>query len=349
LILVMALVLPAFAKSEPAPAPTPAPAPKPAEPTTLKFAYMMPKGMSLAAGFDWFGPEFEKRTDGRYKVEMYPGGVLFQTDASLDSVKKGVAEITMSSIGNFEKAFPLSSATLNPTVGFPGSEKGLKAAWQAFWEMYNKFPEIQNEYKDYKLLWYYQLQPYNLVSLKKEIHMPTDFKGLKVGGSGTRMEIVKAGGGAEVKQVPPDAYMNMDKKLVDASFITFSQTGIYKVYEIANYFYDLNFGSGAIPVLMNMDAWNAMSEEDQKIMDGIWPDAADVSAKAMEASSDKGVKGILAEGKKITVPTLEETLAWQKSAAPVFESWAATSKSLGAKNPEAILAEWIKLSNAYKP
>ncbi len=328
-VLVAALVLPGLVKTALA------------APKKIKFAYMMPKGRSIAKGFDWFGPEFEKRTEGRYKVEIYPGGILFKTPASLDSIKKGVAEIAMSSIGAFERTYPLSTVTTLPALGFPGTAGGLMAADKAFWEMYKRYPGVQREFKDFKLLWYFQLNNYILVS-KKEIRLPSDLKGKKVGGTGSRNTLVEMLGGAPVEQIPPEAYLNMDRGVVDISFLSLSQLGVYKTWEVAKYYLNYGFGGGAIPILMNLKAWNAMPPKDQRIMEETWADAAVVANKVMEAGQVRGVKGIKKGGGIFIEPTAAEKVAWEAAAKPLFDKWIDDAKARGASNPEEVLGYWKK-------
>ena len=306
----------------------------------------MPKGVSIAAGFEWFGPEFNKRTEGRYKVEIYPSSTLVSIPAQLDSVKSGVCEIVMSSVGGFPRDFPLTAVVNMPTLALPAEtvEESLKA-FQAGWEFYNTFPEIQAEFKPYKLIYPILLPTYHIVSKKKEIHSAADFRGMKIGGSGAKMELVTANGGAAVQQVPPMAYANMDKGVIDAAFITFSQVSDFRMQEIADYFYNQDFGSGLIIVLMNWNAWNALSPQDQKIMGETWADAIKVSATGSVSDEAKGKKAILDASKKITNPTAVEAAAWAKGAEPATRKWRddAISAGVDSATVEKIYNGWLKI------
>jgi len=75
----------------------------PAAVKTIKFSYTMPKGASIGAGFEWWGPEFEKRTNGRYKVEIYPAQTLVKIQAALDAVKTGAVELAFTTTATFTK------------------------------------------------------------------------------------------------------------------------------------------------------------------------------------------------------------------------------------------------------
>lgn len=195
----------------------------PAAQKILRFAYSSPSKRSMSYGWEWLGPEFGKRTNGRYKIEYYPGETLFKMAAGYDSIASNVAQITHIAVGTYETRLPLSNVALLPTLDFPSTLKGRIAASKAFMEMYQKFPQLQDEYKEVKLFGYHQQYPYILVSKKKEVYLPEHFRGLKVGGSGGKMVLVSNNGGADVNQALPDAYMNTDKGVVDVSFASWSQ------------------------------------------------------------------------------------------------------------------------------
>ncbi len=341
LILIAALILPASAQ-------TSKPASSPAEQKILRFAYSSPSKRSMSYGWEWLGPEFGKRTNGRYKVEYYPGETLFKMAAAYDSVASNVAQITHVALGAYETRLPLSNVTLLPTLDFPSTLKGRTAATKAFMEIYQKFPQIQREYGGVKLFGYHHQYPYILASKKKEVFLPQHFKGLKIGGTGTKMLLVSSNGGADVHQVPPDAYMNMDKGVVDASFASWSQIELYKIAEAAKYFYDFGFGAGAFAMIMNLNTWNGMSPEDQKTFMELWLQAFDMANKNMWVEIERGMKTAADKGAKIRKPTETEITAWRKAAAPVMEKWIADAKKAGAKDPEAVLAEWQRLLQAYK-
>ena len=189
-------------------------------PKIIRFAYSMPAKKSHSYGWEWMGPEFEKRTNGRYKVEYYPGETLFKMAAAYDSILANVAQICNVSVGQIEKRLPLSNVALLPTLDFPTTLKARMAAGRAFMEMYQKLPQLQAEWSGVRLFGFQMLAPYILASKKKEVYLPEHFKGYKVGGTGLRMRLVTNNGGVDINQVPPDAYMNMDKGIVDGSFMS---------------------------------------------------------------------------------------------------------------------------------
>jgi TRAP-type C4-dicarboxylate transport system substrate-binding protein len=338
--LLVALLLPACTKSESGTV----------TPKTLKFSYTQPKGASVAKGFEWFGPEFEKRTDGRYKIEIYPSSTLVSTTAALDAVKSGVCEIVMTSVGSFPKDFPLTSVASLPTLGFYAKTADDSVnTYKAAFEFCTTIPEIQNEFKNFKLLQAMCLDPYNVISKKTAIHSAADFKGLKVGGSGGKMELVSGNGGAAVQQVPPNTYDNMQKGLIDAAFVNFSQVGDYHLYDLADYYYTQDFGGGFMVILMNWNAWNAMSSKDQKILMETWQDAGKVSGQGSLDSIAAGKDATRKAGKTITDPTAAEKAAWVTASAPAFTKFRKDAAALGAddKTLDKILTSWQTIHDKY--
>lgn len=330
-----------------APASTAAPA---AGVKKIKFSYTMPKGASIGAGFEWFATEFPKRTNGRYTVETYPSNTLVPVTGALDAIKSGTCELIGTSTGTFPKNFPLTLVAAIPTLGFPG---GVDASYaegsKALWDLYNAVPDIQNEFKGVTPIWLMCLDPYNLVSKKKEIHAPADFKGLKVGGSGAKMDMVSASGGVPVEMQPPQSPDMLQKATVEAAFLTFSQVNDYKIFEVCDYFYRQDFGCGTYIILMNTNFFSSMSKEDQKILSDTWVEANMVGGKSSMEGVLKGIQVTKDAKKTVAVATAAESAAWEKAADVAIEKWKADAKAVGMTDAvlSNVIAKWKEVRAAH--
>ncbi len=271
--------------------------------------------------------------------------------AALDSVKKGVAEIVMTSHSTFPKDFALTLVMGIPTLGFPmNSEKEVQDASAASWELFNTVPEIKAENTaGFVPLHFLILDPYNLMSRKKEIHSAKDFQGMKVGGSGAKMDIVTENGGAKVQMIPPDSYTMMDKGVVEAGFLTFAQVFDYKLTELCSYFYTMDFGCGQHNIVMNKDAWASMTPADQKILMDTFKDSVVISAQGSADNIVKGKKMVTDAGYKITDPTPAERKAWEDAATPAIASWIKDAKAVGIDQAvcDKVLAAWKQIRAKY--
>lgn len=266
LIIMLSLVLSACTQPTPTPAPTPTPtpSPKPVEPVKLKFAYTMPLKTTLSVGWHWWAEEIEKQTQGRIKFEFYPSGTLFPMEAAVDSIKGGVADLGMIAASTHAKSFPLIGITGLPLLGFPDTLEGNIAGSNAVFAVINKFPELQKQTSEFKWLFAFVTPNRGLVTKTKEVHLPGDLKGLKIGGSGSVIDFAAMQGAAKVVVVPPDSYTSLEKGVVDGMFLTKGQAHDYKIFEISKYFVDYTFGQGCMLVAMNMNSWNKISAGDQR-------------------------------------------------------------------------------------
>jgi TRAP-type C4-dicarboxylate transport system substrate-binding protein len=222
-------------------------------------------------------------------------------------------------------------------------------AYQAQWEWINTVPEVKAEYKDFKLLWPFQLDSYRLFIRMggKKVHKAEDFNGQKVGGSGVKMELVTANGGASVHVIPPQSYMNYEKGIIDSGFFTFSQVWDYKLCEVCDYFYAQDFGGGCIIVTMNWNAWNAMSPEDQKIMEDSWADATVECVNGSLEDDTLGKQYIKDSGMEITYPTPEEITAWEEDNYPAVDKWMNDARAAGIADPYSFLKKWKDIRAKY--
>jgi TRAP-type C4-dicarboxylate transport system substrate-binding protein len=300
--------------------------------------------------FDWWGPEFTKRSEGRYKIELYPANSLISSTAALDSVKKRVAEIIVTSTSTFPKDFPLNMVTNIPTLGFPVNtyDQTFKC-WDAQDEFYNTYPELQAEFKDFKLLLRFGITVSHLLTKSKEVHYPADLKGMRIGGSGDVMQMVADNGGAAVNQVPPDAYLNFDKGLVDGAFVSYMQIADHKLYSVAKHLYDQDYGQGTMLVMMNWEAWNAMTPQDHKLMEDTWAEARDKAARYLVDAQSAVLETPDFKKLNFIVPTTQEAAAWTRASEPCLRKWRDTSMALGMdiRTCDKILEGWKSIRMKY--
>ncbi len=358
LVLLVALVIPACAQPAPTPTPTPTPAPTPAPtpppaPKSVKFQYTMPPKSAIGFGFEWWAREFEKQTQNRYKVETYPLSGLIPDKGALDAIKGGVCEVIMTSTGSQTTTFRLASVTGLPTLAF--HKKGVAkeeylASFEA-WREFVKLPEIAEEFKGLQLVQPFEIDPSYLVTRKTEVFVPEDLKGLKVGASaGNMTDFMAAFGAAAVFQIPPESYVNMDKGVTDAAFMTYAQIGPYKMYEIAGYVLRQVFSAGALLVLTNPTWYNSLPPADQKIFNDTWEAAKVMCAEGMYNENVSSKPIIEASKMKINNPSAAQSAAWVAAAEKyAWPRWAADAQKLGASAAATakIIKAWQDLIAKY--
>ncbi|MBW1801059.1 MAG: hypothetical protein JRJ85_10055, partial [Deltaproteobacteria bacterium] len=133
---------------------------------TIKMHYEMPNTAPLPVyGFEPWAKDVEKVTKGKVKVEIYPGDTLFKTRTDVvEAIKAGLADVAFMYAFAFTPQFDLIDVVTVPFFS-PNGEVASRTAWA----LYQKFPEIQAQWKDVKLLSTWATDPYVLITTKKQI------------------------------------------------------------------------------------------------------------------------------------------------------------------------------------
>jgi TRAP-type C4-dicarboxylate transport system substrate-binding protein len=326
------------------------------EPTgggTIKISYSCPPGKGYSQGEEWFGPEFEKRTNGRYKVEVYGMSTLVPIDAVLDSVRSGVCQIGLTSTAQFAKDFPLSMVTQIMTLGFPMTavyHDWYDAAVPA-WNEFAEIPEVKAELNNgFTYSWNDLLGASMLVMKNKEVRVPSDFAGTKIGTVGGFADVVKANGGATVAIVVPEMYMNLDKGVIDGAPMSATMCTDWKMHTICDWYYGVDLGTGAMLVLYNNDFYNSLPPEDKKIFDDTRAEAWPICRDFMLEADMKSQKILEDAGIEITMPTAEENAAWKQTVQEVIvPAWRADAKSVGVSDAvlDKVYNAWLEIRAKY--
>jgi len=303
---------------------------------------------------EWFAPEFEKRTNGRYKVETYGASTLVPITAVLDSTRKNICQIGTTSLAMFSKDFPLGIVQQMPGLGWPWPGKtpeSLDAQAAAQWEFLTTVPEVADEFKDFKHLGPpFALETSYLVMIKKEVRKAADFRGTKMAATGPTAELVKANGGATVAIVIPQIFMNLEKGVVEGTLANFTMATDWKFETLCDFFYMQDFGAGLIAAPMNKEFYDAMSPEDQKLLEDTWSEGAKFTREFAKTNTLKSKDILEAAGIELKRPTAEEVAAWQKAFDDVcVRGWKEDAASVGISEADCdrVLQAWKDIRAKY--
>jgi TRAP-type transport system periplasmic protein len=315
-------------------------------PITLKYGHDLPPSAAPAAGLTYFAAEVTKQTQGRVKVDLYPSSTLATQADGLEAVRTGVADIYYVSIGSHRKDFPLTVITGLPGIGFPDDTlEANKAHAATFWDMLNKYPAALAEYKEFAPPFFYIIYSESYLCLKsKLVKVPTDLKGLKVGSTGSKMDLMNKMGAAGVTDVPPTAYEKMQTGVEDAAFAAISAVHDFKIFEVSKYILDVPFGASGMIQLFNKKAWDKVSPADQKLIMTIAAQASEVSSKSIAEANAAAWKEVEGMGKRVSV-TKDERALWDKEFTFLWDDYVKTNDSVGNKNSMDMITWWKAASD----
>ena len=323
---------------------TPAPAP-PAAKLTLKLGYDTPPTSFFGVASGWWAEEVTKRTGGRITIEVYPSSTLVAQAKALDYLRAGMADIYVVSVGTHAKSFPLSVADSLPGIGFPATAEGRALATSTFLSIINKYPAVADEWKEFKILTYYSGDSIHLITKDKEIHVPTDLKGVKIGSLGLRQNFMEVCGATPVMDIPPQAYEKLQTGITQGTTVDWSAVLSYQLWEVAKYCTDVYLGGNGLPLTMGQESWKKISASDQKILLDVAVESQKPFAESLiKRAKDGRDKFLAAAGHSVIEPNAEELKQWQQAYALLWDKWISQQEAAGLKDARAVLDEWKKVS-----
>jgi TRAP-type C4-dicarboxylate transport system substrate-binding protein len=299
----------------------------------------------MGKAWAWWGEELEKQTKGKTKVEFYPFGSLFRAKSAEDNILKRTADIAEMSIKQNAHRYPLLSVTLVPSVLWPNTVKGMEDGGLAVMKLIDEFPGIQKEVRSFKVLTVLMMEDFYLYT-KKKVLKPSDLKGMNIGSGGSQAAFVRGQGGGAVSIITPKAYMNLKTGVIDGIITSWGAVGGFKFWEVTNYGLEVPMGRSAIPVIMNLESWNAIPRDIQKLMTEIGEKSSMRSAKGFFGTTSWGIAGWKKAGKTIHTPSKEELAVWMRAFQPFEKAWLDSAAKKGLKEGPAVLKRWKELAAA---
>jgi TRAP-type transport system periplasmic protein len=282
----------------------------------LKFAHAAPDTdlqQNLAA---FFADEVAKRTNGEVTVAIFPQGKLGNDQQMITGARSGVIDIVMSGLNNFTGMVPKLDAFDLPFMlesrehaykvldGEIGQE-GL-AEFEAFDLKGLAFPE--NGYR-------------NMTNNKAPIRVPEDAAGLRMRTNNSKslnelFAILKA----NPQQLPvAELYTALETGVVDAQEHPINITHSFKFYEVQKYLSLTEHAYSALVLAMNLDKFNALTEEQQKVIQEVAAEATAMQRKMSIDKQEEILAELAANGMEINRDV--DKSAFQKAAEPTWATY----------------------------
>ena len=298
--------------------------------TTLTYSiFFPPTHGQCKAGISW-AEEVEKRTDGRVKITVFPGGTLTKANQCYDGVVKGISDIGMSCFAYTRGRFPVMEA-LDLPHGYTNGTVATRVATDFYREMRPK------ELDDVKMLYIHAHGP-GLLHTKKPVGTLEDLKGMKIRSTGLSAKITEALGGVPVAMPQPATYEALQKGVVEGTFTPIETLKGWKQAEVVKYTTDCK-GVGyttAMFVVMNLDKWNALPDDIKKIMGEVSAEWIDVHGKVWDSSDKEGLEYTLSLGNKIIPLTEDENKRWAEKVKPIIDDYVTTAEGKGLPGKKAV-------------
>ena len=300
------------------------------KPIELSYSIFFPaphKNTVLAG--EW-AKEIEKRTQGKVKITLFPGGTLTPADKCYDGVVKGISDIGMSVLGYTRGKFPLTEAIDLPL----GYKNGLSAT-RLINQYYQKFRP--KEFEEVKVLYFHAHGP-GILHTKKPVMKLDEMKGLRIRSTGLSAKVVTALGGTPVAMPMGETYDALKRGMVDGSMAPIESLEGWKWGEVVKSTTE-SFGSAystGFFVVMNKEKWNALSADVQKAIEAVNQEWIEKTGKIWDEIDKSGKAFTQKMGNQIISLSADENKRWGEAVKPILQDYVNAMKAKDLPGEEAL-------------
>ena len=251
-----------------------------------------PAGNFHSQGAQRFADRVNEATNGELTIVLHPGSALgFKGPELLRAVAEGQLAIAEVPTGMVEGDAPVLALTAQPFISTNAFEQRL--LYQLAKPTYARVLKKFNQFTLYSSVW-----PFSGIYTQRPIQKEDDLKGLKMRVyDGTGLAFGKATGIAARKMPFSEVYPAMKAGLLDSMY-TSSVSGVdAKAWEVLKYFTPINIVGPVNMINVNLDAWNKLPADIQKIVleiaedmeDEMWNLAGDMDRKSRATLQENGM------------------------------------------------------------
>lgn len=253
-----------------------------AETIRLSYANFPPASTFPSVQMERWKEAVEERTNGQVKIDTYPGGGLLGARNMFRGVIQGQADIGNICMSYQPGVFPMTTVLELP-FGFTSSE----VASVVLWDLYEKYQP--KEFEQVKVLTMFGTAPSNLMT-KEPVRNLADLKGLEIRASGTASRILEILGAVPVDMPMSETPEALQKGMVKGLLSSLEVLLDFNFAAYTPYQTRLDLQVYPFAVIMNMDKWNSLPEDVQKVMEELKLEQAIWTGKYMDAQVGKSLQ-----------------------------------------------------------
>src|SRR5437868_10422574 len=223
------------------------------QPIVIKFSHVVAVNTPKGKGADYFKKVVEERTKGRVRIEVYPNSSLFKDGEEMEALQLGSVQLLAPSLAKFGplgvrefEVFDLpymfdSYAELHKVTDGPVGASLFKKL----------------ESKGIVGLAYWD-NGFKVMSANKPIHVPADYKGLKMRIQSSKVlgDQMKALGSIPQVMAFSEVYQALQTGVVDGTENTPSNMYTQKHHEVQKFTTESNHGYIGYAVIANKKFWD---------------------------------------------------------------------------------------------
>lgn len=239
------------------------------KPAELRYADYAPA--SASGPFNEFVADLAEKTDGRVDVKPYWGGSLLGSKDLPSGTRAGIADIGIFTATQHASEYPVTNwLSQMASVGSKDIPEGILQTYAGFADYAYNNDEINKQFEDLGLKLLVPLHTvlkYDMICTSP-ITSLEDAKGKRIRSGGPLWDgEMRAAGMVPTTLAIDETYEGLQRGVVDCAIANPRTAMTYGFWEIAKYYVEIPFsGINSQYVVMNQETWDALSEEDQKLL-----------------------------------------------------------------------------------
>ncbi|RJX32473.1 MAG: hypothetical protein C4525_10345 [Desulfarculus sp.] len=279
----------------------------------------------------------KERTEGQVEIKLFPPGAIAKGKQIYAAVQNGAVEVGCSYGAYHSTEIPAAYAEYSIPMGF----KDMNAVYDFYYKYKNgeALKVLDKLYRE-KGTTLLSVAAFTVGFMTKfPINSIADLKGKKLRASGSYAALLKNLGAAPVLLASPEQYMALQRGTIDGTLNPLYMAETYKLKEVIKYIGVPPVGYGLGDTYVNLQTWNKLPANLQKIVKQA---AIDAALEHYKVEYDKLEGRDIGRAKKAGVTIVNLTAAElaniRKAAEPLWEQVAA--KSPGSKKIIDLMKEF---------
>src|SRR5690625_3954403 len=287
---------------------------------TIKVSTNVAESSTWVAGAKKFKELVEERTDGRYKVEIYPNATLASGNdrVEIEMTQAGAIDVVLKSTVWLSQLDEKFTAISLPWI-FPDAQAALKVMDGKPGQQLN---DILNKQRLHALArgsgGFFQLY-----SNDGPIKTPEDIAGVKIRTPGLSLYLDswKAVGAVPVALNFAEVFSSLQAGAIDGGISPIPLIYSSRFFEVSKHISLVNYSFEAVGLIVSDVFWQKLSEDDKKILQKTAKEAMDYQRTVATSEEEAQMQDMKSDGVNIYKPTNEELDLFRKKAEPVLSSF----------------------------
>lgn len=235
----------------------------------LKMQFASPDGTSWNDMDRRFAAQIEAVTGGRAKVQFFPPNSVTPFKDWLQATGAGVLDLGFVWHPILPGKFPQMEL-----FSLPGLSKNQTIASVVYWRLREEYPEMGNLFTEQdnvaELATFVAMGSH--LHTREPIRTLSDLEGKVFGAQDSAgVEALKQLGASAVVMVGSEAYLALQRGTIDGVLSAWGWVNNFKLNEVTTYHTLLNLNPGTYSSVMNRDAYNKLTPEEQQHLADIKP------------------------------------------------------------------------------